>query len=834
MTDPGRPRALLLEGIHPNAVTRLESEGYAVEALGRALDEDELTGRLAGVHLLGIRSKTAVRAAALKAAPDLVAVGAFCIGTDQVDLAAAAAAGVPVFNAPFSNTRSVVELAVAEIIALTRRLTEKNAAMHAGVWDKAAEGSHEVRGRNLGIVGYGNIGTQLSVLAENLGMRVYFYDTADRLALGNAHRCDTLDELLGVADVVTLHVDGRPGNSGFFGAEQFARMRSGSLFLNLSRGFVIDHAALRRHLDSGHVAGAAVDVFPAEPKGQRHPDPAHRRFDRGGAGRHRLLRGEQAGPVRRRGGHHAEREPAAGGDAAAARYPPAGARPPQHPRRPGRGEQHPGRAPGQHRGPGAGYPRRGRVPADRHRHAVRRRRGGPAARDGADDPAAGPSVSDLFERLREIVGDAHVLVDPDLRAPYETDWTRRFTGTARCVVRPADTAEVAGVVAACAAAGTPIVVQGGNTGPVDPVEAQVTAGAGVTLERLQEHARAAGLDFGVDLAARSAATVGGLVATNAGGIRVLRYGSMRAQVTGLEAVLADGTVVSRLSGLAKDNTGYDLTQLLVGSEGTLGVVTRARLRLVPLLPARAVALVGLATTEDALALLARARGALTGLAAAELCYADGVALVRSYAGLPAPFPEEYPVYLVLECAARSDPTDELVELLGDAGEIGDATVASDAAGRTRLWAYREAHTEAISAAGIPVKLDVSVPLRELASLAAHKDQAIHRLVLKCRLVISPAQLQFPDQLAQRLLDSSVDALCFAGDGWINRTQRFNRACRRRHFRGSGILRFGGANRSIEQCETVLSRFGRGLHDRRDRAGRFVSAIGLQRRHMRQL
>ena len=367
-------------------------------------------------------------------------------------------------------------------------------------------------------------------------------------------------------------------------------------------------------------------------------------------------------------------------------------------------------------------------------------------------------MSDLFERLREIVGDAHVLVDPDLRAPYETDWTRRFTGTARCVVRPADTAEVAGVVAACAAAGTPIVVQGGNTGlvgagiptgsevllsltrltgiePVDPLEAQVTAEAGVTLENLQRHARAAGLDFGVDLAARSAATVGGLVATNAGGIRVLRYGSMRAQVTGLEAVLADGTVVSRLSGLAKDNTGYDLTQLLVGSEGTLGVVTRARLRLVPLLPARAVALVGLATTEDALALLARARGALTGLAAAELCYADGVALVRSYAGLPAPFPEEYPVYLVLECAARSDPTDELVELLGDAGEIGDATVASDAAGRTRLWAYREAHTEAISAAGIPVKLDVSVPLRELASLAAQLPPTVDAVAPGARLIL---------------------------------------------------------------------------------------------------
>ncbi len=268
MTDPGRPRALLLEGIHPHAVSRLTSEGYEVEALGRALDEDELVARLGGVHLLGLRSKTGVSAAALKAAPELVAIGAFCIGTDQVDLAAAAAAGVPVFNAPFSNTRSVVELAVAEIIALTRRLTEKNAAMHAGVWDKAAEGSHEVRGRDLGIVGYGNIGTQLSVLAENLGMRVYFYDTADKLALGNAQRCDTLDDLLHVADVVTLHVDGRPGNSGFFGEEQFARMRAGSLFLNLSRGFVIDHAALRRHLDSGHLAGAAVDVFPSEPKGR--------------------------------------------------------------------------------------------------------------------------------------------------------------------------------------------------------------------------------------------------------------------------------------------------------------------------------------------------------------------------------------------------------------------------------------------------------------------------------------------------------------------------------------------------------------------------------------
>jgi len=268
MTDDGKTRALLLENIHPDGVARLESAGYLVETVGRALDEDELTDRIAGVSLLGIRSKTQVTARVLAAAAELAAIGAFCIGTDQIDLGAASNAGVAVFNAPFSNTRSVVELALAEIIAMTRRLTEKNSAMHDGVWNKDAEGSHEVRGRTLGIVGYGNIGTQLSVLAENLGMQVYFFDTADKLALGNARRCGTLEELLDCADVVTLHVDGRPGNSGFFGEEQFARMRPRSIFLNLSRGFVIDHTALRRHLVSGHLAGAAVDVFPKEPKGR--------------------------------------------------------------------------------------------------------------------------------------------------------------------------------------------------------------------------------------------------------------------------------------------------------------------------------------------------------------------------------------------------------------------------------------------------------------------------------------------------------------------------------------------------------------------------------------
>jgi D-3-phosphoglycerate dehydrogenase len=262
-------RALLLENIHPDARARLAKDGCQVDTQTRALTEDELVSAVSnGVHLLGIRSGTHVTERVLDAAPDLLAIGAFCIGVNQIDLAAASRRGVAVFNAPFSNTRSVVELALAEIIALTRRLTDKNQQMHAGEWDKSAAGSHEVRGRRLGIVGYGNIGGQLSVLAEALGMTVVFYDTADKLALGNARRCGTLQELLEISDVVTLHVDGRPGNSGLFGAAEFDAMKPGSLFLNLSRGFVVDHAALRRNVESGRLAGAAVDVFPAEPRGR--------------------------------------------------------------------------------------------------------------------------------------------------------------------------------------------------------------------------------------------------------------------------------------------------------------------------------------------------------------------------------------------------------------------------------------------------------------------------------------------------------------------------------------------------------------------------------------
>jgi D-3-phosphoglycerate dehydrogenase len=261
-------QVLLLEQIHPDADALLTKAGFSVRSVDRALSEDELIEALSGVQLLGIRSKTQVTARVLEAAEDLLAIGAFCIGTNQIDLAASSEHGVIVFNAPFSNTRSVVELAIAEIISMTRRLTEKNSLMHNGVWDKSADGAHEVRGRTLGIVGYGNIGTQLSVLAENLGLKVLFFDTADRLALGNAHRCTSMTELLELSDVVTLHVDGRQSNSSLFGEAEFSAMRQGALFLNLSRGFVVDYAALRRHIVSGHIAGAAVDVFPVEPAGR--------------------------------------------------------------------------------------------------------------------------------------------------------------------------------------------------------------------------------------------------------------------------------------------------------------------------------------------------------------------------------------------------------------------------------------------------------------------------------------------------------------------------------------------------------------------------------------
>lgn len=264
-------KALLLENIHPEATRLLVDAGYEVENRRGALGEAELIEALDGVALLGIRSRTQVTEQVLANAPELQAVGAFCIGTNQIELDAAARRGVACFNAPYSNTRSVVELAMAEIVLLARHVTDKNAQMHEGYWDKSAAGSHEVRGRTLGLVGYGNIGSQLSVLAESFGMRVIFYDVVDKLALGNAQRVDSLEELLAKAETISVHVDGRVENTNLFSEAEFAMMRPRSLFLNLSRGHVVDIPALAAALRSGQIAGASVDVYPSEPKAAGDP-----------------------------------------------------------------------------------------------------------------------------------------------------------------------------------------------------------------------------------------------------------------------------------------------------------------------------------------------------------------------------------------------------------------------------------------------------------------------------------------------------------------------------------------------------------------------------------
>ena len=266
-----RMKVLLLETIHEDAVRRFREEGYDVETVQGALDEAALTERLKGVSVLGLRSKTQLTEAALVNADRLLAVAAFCIGTNQIDLAACSRKGVAVFNAPYSNTRSVVELAIGEIVALTRRLFDKSSAAHAGRWDKSAAGAHEIRGQTLGIVGYGAIGSQLSVLAENLGMRVIYYDLAEKLSLGNAQRVRKLDELLSKADVVTLHVDGRAENRALIGERELSLMKPGALLLNLSRGHVVDVPALAAALKSGRLGGAGVDVFPEEPEANGQP-----------------------------------------------------------------------------------------------------------------------------------------------------------------------------------------------------------------------------------------------------------------------------------------------------------------------------------------------------------------------------------------------------------------------------------------------------------------------------------------------------------------------------------------------------------------------------------
>ena len=259
-------KILLLEGIHFSSVESLKAAGYSnVEYLKTALDEEELIQKIKDVHIVGIRSRTQLSEKILKKAKKLFAVGCFSIGTNQVDLLSAKQLGIPVFNAPFSNTRSVAELVIAEAIMLMREIPAKNAAAHRGEWLKSASNSYEVRDKNLGIVGYGHIGSQVSILAESLGMNVFYYDIEKKLSLGKAVACSSLDDLLKISDVVSLHVPETEGTQKMISTEQFSKMKKGALLINASRGTVVDYPALAKALKSGHLSGAAADVFPVEP-----------------------------------------------------------------------------------------------------------------------------------------------------------------------------------------------------------------------------------------------------------------------------------------------------------------------------------------------------------------------------------------------------------------------------------------------------------------------------------------------------------------------------------------------------------------------------------------
>jgi FAD/FMN-containing dehydrogenase len=373
-------------------------------------------------------------------------------------------------------------------------------------------------------------------------------------------------------------------------------------------------------------------------------------------------------------------------------------------------------------------------------------------------PPVPPAPDGLLAALRAVVGEANVVVDADVTAGYERDWTGRFVGRTPAVVRPGSTDEVAAVLAACTAAGVRVVPQGGNTGlvggsvplagevvlstrrlddvgPVDELAAQVTVGAGATLARVRAATLPAGLDVGVDLAARDSATIGGMVATNAGGLRALRHGPMRHQVVGIEAALADGRVVSHLRGLLKDNTGYDLPGLLCGSEGTLAVVTRVRLRLVPVLAHRATALLAVASWADAMALVAGLRRVLPGLEVVEAVDRIGVDLVADAFGIRVPFTPTPAVAVLVECADVRDPLDDLAAALADRAEVVDAAIADDPQRRAGLWAVRERCTDAVATLGVPTKLDVTLPAAELAAFAVDVHAVVAAVAPGARVVV---------------------------------------------------------------------------------------------------
>ena len=270
--DKDKIKVLLLEGVAPSAVEEFNKAGYSnVEYLKGALDKEELLEKIKAVHFLGIRSRTFLTPDVFDAAKKLVAVGCFCIGTNQVDLKSATEHGIPVFNAPYSNTRSVAELVTGEYLLLLRRVPSKNAGTHAGRWDKNAAGCFEARGKTLGIVGYGHIGTQVGIIAEALGLKVIYHDIENKLSLGNAHQVGSLDELLAKADIVTMHVPETPETKNMISRDQFAKMKDGAIFLNASRGTVVDVEALAEAVESGHIAGAACDVHPVEPATNKDP-----------------------------------------------------------------------------------------------------------------------------------------------------------------------------------------------------------------------------------------------------------------------------------------------------------------------------------------------------------------------------------------------------------------------------------------------------------------------------------------------------------------------------------------------------------------------------------
>ncbi len=364
----------------------------------------------------------------------------------------------------------------------------------------------------------------------------------------------------------------------------------------------------------------------------------------------------------------------------------------------------------------------------------------------------------VLRGLQQVVGERNVLVEPDVRAGHEVDWTGRFRGRALAVVRPGDAGQVRAVLRLCNESGVGVVPQGGNTGlvgggvprdgevvlsllrlnaidPVDTAAGEVTAGAGVTLQDLQRHVAAAGWEFGVDLGSRSAATIGGMVATNAGGVHVLRHGPMASQVRGLELAMADGGIVERLAATNKDTAGYDLPALMTGSEGTLAIVTRARLRLVPPMRERVVALIGLADTAAAVSLVGRLQGRLPSLLAAELFFQAGLDLVLRHVTSRRPFPADAGAYLLVECAGRTSPLDELAAVLSEDSAIVDVAVARDAGERLALWHLREAHPEAIGREGIPHKLDVAVPVGRLAEFVAAVEPAVAAVAPGARTLV---------------------------------------------------------------------------------------------------